>query len=371
MERPSLPRAVQGLLALCAAFPLTGCDSALASSTARATTAPTRPSLTVRTAEPRPARHQGKVVVTGDLRPDRAAQLGFAVGGWLERIEVRRGQTVQRGQVLGVLEVGLARANVAQARAGVEAAQAQLRVAQDALTRVEAIRRQDGAPEVQLQQATAQRDLAAAQLAAAQAQAEQAEVSLRYHTLRAPFNGVITQVPSGTGIAVAPGTTLFGLESTRALVLDASVTPAQAAELKVGAPAKVTIPATGLSVDATLRAIVPAADAAAHRIPVEIAVVNAEGGGLFPHVLARAELQTRKRDALELPATALVQREGALCVWTVGDDARAHRVPVQMLAQQGSRSLVEAGEALAHARVVDLPASDLDEGTPLALRSAP
>lgn len=364
MERPSLLRGVQGTLVLCAALTLSGCERA-ASAAPGPTRPEARPALAVRTVEPTPARHQGRVVVTGDLRSDRAALLGFTVGGRLERIEVRRGQHVQTGQILGALDPALARATAAQARAGVDAAQAQLRLAQDALGRTETLRKQEGVPEIQLLQATAQRDLATAQLAAAQAQADQAEVNLRYHTLRAPFAGVVTQIPPGTGITVGPGTPLFGLESTRELVVDASVTPAQAAALKEGAPVTLTVPATGASVQGTLRAIVPAADPAAHRIPVEIAVANADGR-LYPHVLARAELSLGERPALSLPATTLVQRDGALAVWSVDAEQRARKIAVQLLSQEGERALVETDEALVRARVVDLPAPELAEGTGLA-----
>lgn len=324
----------------------------------------------VRTIEPKLTRFRGRVVVSGDLRADRSALLGFPVGGRLVRIDVMRGEAVSARQVLGALDDSQARAAVAQAKAGLRAARAQLRIADDGLRRTEAMRRQEAASEAQALQASAQRELAAAHLSVARAQVEQAQVQKDYHLLLAPFDGIVTQVPSGLGITVAPGIPLFGLEDTRTLVLDSSVTPWQAATLSAGTEVRVTVPATGAAMTGVLRAVVRAGDPAAHRIPIEIAVPNPRGG-LTPHVLARAELDAGERSALELPATSLVQREGALVVFALTDGSRARRVPVQVLSQEGGASLVEVDHSLTESRVVDQPPSDLVEGARLATQEAP
>lgn len=323
---------------------------------------PTREeSIRLRTAEPRPSRFRGRVAAFGALRPEHSAMLGFAVGGRLEWVAVRRGQIVKSGQILGTLDPSLARAALAQAKAGVRAARAQWSLAQDNLRRTEIMYRREDVSEVQQLQAQAQRDLTAAQLAGARAQATQAAVHLGYHVLRAPFAGVVTQVPPGLGAAVGPGTPLFGLEETGTLILDTSVTPAQAAGLSPGAEVRVFVPATGASATGRLRAVVPAAEPASHRIPVEIAVAN-PGRAIAANVLARAELETGERPALKLPSTCLVQREGALSVYALNNGGQARRISVQLLSQEADTSLVELDEALARARVVDFPPPDLADG---------
>lgn len=331
---------------------------------------PREEGVRVRLAAPRPSRFRGQVVATGDLRPQESALLGFSVGGRLDQISVRRGDAVQRGQVLGALDSSLARAGLSQAKSGVSAAYAQWKLALDGLSRTEAIRKHDGVAEAQVLQARTQRDLAEAQFAVARAQEQQAAAHLGHHTLRAPFSGVVTQVPSGTGIAVGPGTPLFGLEQTDTLILDTSVTPAQAAGLVPGSKVRVFVPATGASAIGKLRAVVPAADPASHRMPVEIALAN-PGQGFAPHMLARAELQTGERPALELPSTCLVQREGALSVYALVDGRQARRIPVQLLSQEAETSLVEQDDLLARARVVDMPPPDLSDGARVLSGGAP
>jgi membrane fusion protein (multidrug efflux system) len=331
---------------------------------------PREEGLRVRTAGPKSSRFRGRVAVFGDLRPEQSALLGFAVGGRLKEIGVRRGQGVQEGQFLGALDASHARAALGQAKAGVRAAYAQYALARDNHERTEAIRSHQAAAEVQMVQAKAQRSLAAAQLASAKAQVEQAKVNLEHHALRAPFAGVVTKVPPGPGVTVAPGSPLFALEATDTLILDTSVTPAQAAGLAPGAKVRVSVPATGASTEGTLRAVVRAADSASHRIPVEIAVVN-PGQAFTPHVLARAELQMGERPALELPSTCLVQREGALSVFALAEGGQARRIPVQLLSQVAGTSLVELDETLAGAQVIDMPPPDLADGMRLLSGGGP
>ncbi len=143
---------------------------------------------------------------TGDAQgaPGRAAG-HRASRGTLARVAVKRGQEVRTGALLASLDDGLAPATRRQAEAGVAAAHAQLALAEDALARVERLRREEGASESQLVAARAQRDLARAQLAAAQAQLDQAQVNLSHHLLTAPFAGVVTSVPDGIGITVGAG----------------------------------------------------------------------------------------------------------------------------------------------------------------------
>ncbi len=339
----------------------------------RADATPSRPEATppaTRLVAPERVRHAPQVIATGTLRPREQAQLAFVVGGTLRTIPVRRGQAVRQGQVLLALDPDSARAALSQAEAGVGVARAQLTLADDALARLEAIRQRDGGvTESQLVQGRGQRDLARAQLLGAQAQREAARVHLERHQLRAPFAGVVTKVPDGVGVAVTSGAPLAALESTHQLVLDTSLTQEEAAQLPAGARAEVAVPATGArSADATVAVVLASVDGGTNRVPVEIAVPNPDGRFLA-HAFARARLSSgAPRDALRVPAAALVQKESAFSIWIAGRDGRARALPVQVLAQEADSAVVDPGRAgfPADARVVELPPLGIAEGTLLA-----
>lgn len=345
-----------------------------ASAGARAAPAAAAPSpaagaAAARLVAPERVRHAPRVTATGTLKARQASPLAMSVPGTLRRVAVSRGQEVREGTLLASLDDGAAAAARRQAEAAVAAARAQLALAEDALARATRIREEEGVSEAQLFQARAQRDLAAAQLAAAQAQAEQARVVLGHHHLRAPFSGVVTRVPDGVGIAVAPGAPIVVLVSTRVLVLETSLTQEEAAGLRPGARAVVTVPATGArTADATVSVVVPAVDPATNRVPIEVAVPNGDGRFL-PNAFARAELpRGAERDGWRVPAAALVQRDGGYATWVAGADGKAHALPVRLLGESGDAAVVapEAGPWPDALRVVEAPPLGIAEGTLLA-----
>jgi RND family efflux transporter MFP subunit len=355
--------------------PLAALLAAAACGSAARTPPPTTPASTagaadaavpVRLAAPERVRYAPRVVVTGTLKARQSAPLAFAAGGPLARVAVRRGQEVAAGQLLGALEETIAAAQRKQAEAAVESAKVQLALAEDALRRVDAIRAQDGVSESQAFQARSQRDLAASQLLAAEAQLAQATGHLDHHYLRAPFAGVVTRVPDGVGITLGPGVPVFALASTRSLYLDTSVTQEQAVELRAGGKVTVTVPATGArTTEGTIQAVVAAVDAQSSRVPVEIAVPNADGRFLA-NAFARAELpRGAERDGYRVPGGALLQREGSYAAWIAGADGRARPLPVQLLGEEEESAIVAPADGRwpEGARALVPPSTGLAEGT--------
>ena len=318
---------------------------------------------------PEKVQHASRVTATGTLKARQSAPLAMSVPGTLLRVAVTRGQEVREGALLASLDDDAAAAARRQAEAAVAAAKAQLALAEDGLARAKRIRDEEGVSEAQLFEARSRRDLAAAGLAAAEAQLEQAKVVLDHHHLRAPFPGVVTRVPDGLGITVAPGVPVVTLISTRQLVLETSFTQEEAAGIRVGAKATVTVPATGASTpDASVLVVVPAVDAETNRVPVEIGVPNADGRFL-PNAFARAELPgVAERDGWRVASAALVQRSGGYALWVAGPDAKARALPVRLLAEQRDLAVVvpEDGGWPEGLRVVEAPPLGIAEGTLLA-----
>jgi RND family efflux transporter MFP subunit len=327
------------------------------------------PASAVRLVAPEKVRLAPRVEATGLLRAREASVLAFPIAGTLRTVPVRRGQIVAEGATLATLDSDVARAAVAQAEAGVAAAHAQARLAQDAFERSQALRKQESISESQFVQAEGQRDLARAQARAAEAALRQAQVNLEKHAMKAPFPGVVTKVPDGTGIAVAAGQLLVGLEATKVLVLDTSLTQDEAAGLRPGQTVAVVVAETGArATGATIRLVLPSVDPGTGRVPVEVSIPNPDGR-LLPHAFARASFPSGgERDAWKVPVAALVQREGAVAVWAAGADGRARPVPVKLLDQSGGDAIVDPGSAgwPAGLRVLAAPPLGIVDGAAVA-----
>jgi RND family efflux transporter MFP subunit len=334
--------------------------------------APTRPAepspTTVRFLVPEKVRFAPRVDATGVLKAREASQLAFPIAGTLRSVLVRRGQVVAAGEPLAILDADVVRAAVAQAEASLAATRAQARLSEDAFERSQRLRAQESISESQFVQAEGQRDLAQAQMRASEAALRQAQVNLEKHTLKAPFAGVVTKVPDGTGIAVAAGQVIVALEANRLLVLDTTLTQDEAAPLRVGQPVEVVVAETGSRASgAVIRLVLPSVDPGTGRVPVEVAVPNADGR-LLPHAFARATFPGgAEQDAWKVPVAALVQRDGAVAVWVADPEGRARTLPVKLLAQSGTEALVTPGPGgwPAGVRVVAAPPLGISEGTPV------
>ena len=334
--------------------------------------APARPAgaapMAVRFLVPEKVRFAPRVEATGVLKAREASQLAFPIAGTLRSVPVRRGQAVVVGDRLALLDDDVVRAAVAQAEASLAATRAQARLSQDAFERSQRLRAQESISESQFVQAEGQRDLAQAQVRASEAALRQAQVNLEKHTLKAPFAGVVTKVPDGTGIAVAAGQVIVAVEANRLLVLDTTLTQDDAARLRVGQPVEVVVAETGARASgAAVRLVLPSVDPGTGRVPVEVAVPNGDGR-LLPHAFARATFPGGpEQDAWKVPVAALVQREGAVAVWVAGSEGRARSLPVKLLEQSGGEALVDPGPGgwPAGVRVVAAPPLGITEGAPV------
>lgn len=323
------------------ALVLTACRSS-DSSPAEANSAVAAP-LTLRTEPVKRGLFRPTAEVSGSLEPVASVQLGFTVGGRVEKLLVSRGDAVSEGDAIATLDDAIAQGQLAQAKAGRTAAAAQADEVAATWARLEklgdALSGQD--------RAKAEMGLTAAkaQLEQAEAAVRIAETNVRFHTLRAPISGVVTNGPDNAGILVGPGTVLFVLEDLSALRLKASVP-----ETVTWASPSST--ATIEGVPAIVERVVPSLDPATRRLPVEVRV-DAPPAGLLAHAFARATITSDvDREGWDIPKGALVSRPD-FGVIVAGSPPRV--VPVTMLSEANGRVIVDGALNEGDLVVVDPP----------------
>ncbi len=133
----------------------------------------------------------------------RFGELSFQVGGLIEELAVVDAQEVNAGDVIARLDQRDFRSNLASA-------ESQFRSAEDEFQRAERLSLQDAIARSALQQRESQRDVARAQL-------DTAEKALEDTVLRAPFKGVIAQVPVRERETVVAGQLIAALMDTDVL----------------------------------------------------------------------------------------------------------------------------------------------------------
>lgn len=164
----------------------------------------------------------------------RSSSLGFSGSGRIASIAVDVGDRVRRGQVLAYLDTRELQANLAAANANVAEAVANYALADATAGRQRTLLQKGHVSQQRVDEAVAQANAAQARIEAAKAQAEMINVSIDLASIRAPFNGTITERMVDEGVIAVPGAAM--LELVEAGVLEASIgLPADvASELKVG-----------------------------------------------------------------------------------------------------------------------------------------
>ena len=210
--------------------------------------------------------------------------------------------------------------------------------------------------------ARADRDLADAVAAVEQAQVrlERAQAALAATELRAPFDGVVSDVRVAAGGFAGSNATLLTLADDRRLELLAQVDETEIGSIRLGQPARVTILAlANRTVPASVIGVAPAARTA-QNIPVFEIVLGIDNpdGALRPGMTGEAEVVVRlEEDTVTLPAVAVTRNPRGDGVVTVRlEDGETERRQVEVLATVGA-SLVVRGELPAGIEV-EVPAAN-------------
>lgn len=236
--------------------------------------------------------HRQKLTISGRSEADKRVTVTARTGGVLTELRVRRGSVVKQGDVIAVLSDEARESQVVQARA----------VAQQKKTEFEAKSRliaQGNMPKLELGNLEAQKKIADAQLAAAEAELDRGIV-------RAPWDGVITEVPVEVGGAAF---SFSGREIATMVALDPMLVVVEVAErklagIKVGDEAEVRF-VTGQTGKGRVRYVSRSASQTTRTYRVEIEIPNRDGA-IADGITAEVAIRLAAREATRVPRSALV-----------------------------------------------------------------
>jgi RND family efflux transporter MFP subunit len=149
--------------------------------------APPPPPVTVTTPEQRDVTMYAEF--TGRLEARENVEIRARVQGFLETVDFEEGEVVEEGALLFTIEPERYEAERDQALAEVEKAKAELELAEITLQRSETALEKGGISEIELLDAKAKRDVAAALLNAAEVAVGETELELSYTKITAPIEG--------------------------------------------------------------------------------------------------------------------------------------------------------------------------------------
>jgi RND family efflux transporter MFP subunit len=266
--------------------------------------------------------------VAGVVRPAHEAVIAARVAGEVERVAVREGDRVRRGDVLVVISAPELSAHAAAAAGASRGAEAGFAQAERDLERMETLfksgavsRREWEAASTALDAARADRDQARGSSGAAAAVSSHAR-------LRAAFDGIVVARFVDPGAFAAPGSPLLRIEDDRALQLEVAVPARISKSLREGDSVHVLLDAIGHETSAAVVEIVPAADPASHTVLIKIGLPAALG--LTTGGFGRVRILSGERRVILVPASAVREAAGMHSVRVIDGDGRPATRPVRI-----------------------------------------
>ncbi|WP_296655914.1 efflux RND transporter periplasmic adaptor subunit [Rhodoferax sp.] len=241
--------------------------------------------------------------ISGTVKAVNTAFVKARIPGEIQGLTVREGDTVKAGQVLARVDPLESRARLDQARQQVQTARAQVDIAQRSFDNNRALVAQGFISGTALENSQANLAAAQATLAATQAGAELATKALDDTVMRAPVAGQVSQRLVQNGERVAVETRVLEIVDLSRLELEASVSSADAMQLKIGQLAQVRVDGSSQPVSATLARINPSASAGSRAVQLYLAI--APGSGLRHGLFAQGLLHTGSQSLLSVPLSAV------------------------------------------------------------------
>lgn len=257
------------------------------------------------------------VVVTATIYPDqdRLVRVSPRIEGRILSAPAKLGDKVRAGQTLATLDS----VEVGETHAAWTQAQVELRIAEADFKRAEGLNAEEIIPRKDFLRAQADRDKAAAALRAA---ADRLRLlggapgatgsNVSGFAVAAPFAGTVIEKKVTLGELATPSEPMFTVADLSRVWIQAALPEAALAKVRVGANAKITVPAyPGQTFSGKVGHIGAMLDKQTRTVVARIEVPNADGR-LKPEMFATATIEAvgEKRDAIALPDAAIVLLEG-------------------------------------------------------------
>jgi membrane fusion protein, multidrug efflux system len=265
-------------------------------------------------------KNQTTIDVTGLVASLNESRLSFKTGGIIEKIYVKEGQNVQKGQLLASLNLTEISANVQQAKEAVNKSERDLR-------RITSLYADSVSTLEQVQNLTTALSLAKQNLQIAQ-------FNQSYSKIHAPISGTIVKKIMNEGELCGPGNPVFFMNSTasNSWILKAGITDQDWARTKIGDKAEVEIGAfQNENFEAKINNLSQAPDPNSGLYQVEISI-NPNGKKLATGLFGKAKVYPAASDTKpSISINSLIEgNQKNAFVYIISPDSRAKKIPVSI-----------------------------------------
>ena len=291
----------------------------------------------------------------GVVEAVRQTVVAAQVPGAVVELNAKVGDRVKAGQVLLRIDARAADQTAAASDAQVRVARASLDVAAKDFERQKQLFQKNYISQAALERAESEFKSTQAQASAQLAQAGAARTQTGFYVVRAPFAGVIAEVPVSLGDMAMPGRPLVTLYDPAALRVTAAVPQSVASQMADGLLPRVELPglpAAAAWVTPSRVQLLPTIDAATHTVQLR-ADLPADVAGLSPGMFARLWLPVPQAQAaagtgpasatLSVPLRAIVRRAEMTGLYVLNPNGKPVLRQVRLGRVEGDRVEILSG----------------------------
>ncbi len=328
----------------------------------------TNPALAVNLVSPRVGDWPRLITASGGLFAWQEGVIAAGTGGLrVTQVAVDVGDEVRLGQVLAILDQETVKADLEQQEARVDQVRAALAEARANGDRARNVKDKGAMSDQQITQYLIAEETAKANLAAATAALEIERIRMDQTQVLAVDDGVISSRGATLGTVVQVGTELFRLIRQGRVEWRAEVTAEQLAQIKPGMEADIRLPG-GERVTGRVRMPSPSLDPITRYglVYVDLPAKSPARPGMF----AQGRIRLGVGQAVTLPESALVLRDGSSYVFEVQEEERVAERKVETGRRGEGRVEILSGLD-ATARVVAAGGAFLNDGDRVRVESGP
>ncbi len=262
---------------------------------------------------------------SGKIEAVNSANISTRMMGYVDKIYVQVGDKVNKGQQLISINNTDLSAKLAQVNAGITEATAAFTNAEKDYKRYTALFNENSASQKELDDITANYNMAKARLEGAKQMKNEVNAQFSYSNIRAPFNGVVTNKFIKVGDMANPGMPLMEVESPGNFQVLAMVPESEILQIQSGSEVEVLIKTLGESFKGTVAEVSTSAKNTGGQYMVKV-MLNESKSNLLSGMYATVQFPTAKKTGANrvlIPIDALVHNGQLSGVYTVSESSTA------------------------------------------------
>ena len=296
-----------------------------------------------------------QVPLTGTITSARVANLSTEVSGRVDKVNVEVGDRVKAGAPLIELDREIERLTLESLRAATIQARAELADATRRFKDAQRLRQQKSISENELRLLEAEVEVDAATLKQKKAEEERQQARVERHTLRAPYDGVVTERHAESGEWIVPGTPVLKLVADDQLRIEFRVPQEFFNRIDENSVITLTLDAMpDREFNGSIAAIVPVSDFSSRTFLVHVTIDSGDAQitpGMSVH--GQLKLSTGREGVVVSRDAILRYPDGRVTVWVIKPGSEPPKVTEKRVTTGHSfggmitiRDGIEAGEVV-------------------------